>query len=86
MQPHEKVSRPVSKKQMILNNFIGGIFWGVGTAFGAILFIAVLGFIVSKSDFIPVIGGFIGDIAKQAKQDDNNSLPFVTPTPTPEKD
>jgi len=65
---------------------MGGVFWGVGTAFGAILFIAVLGFIVSKSDFIPVIGGFIADIARDAQQSRDENLPFVTPTPTPETD
>lgn len=83
MQPHEKVSRPVTKKQMIFNNFLGGVFWGVGTAFGAILFIAVLGFIVSKSDFIPFIGNFIADIAQSTKQGESEApLPFVSATPT----
>ncbi len=85
MQPHEKVTRPVSKKQMILNNFIGGLFWGLGTAFGAILFIAVLGFIVSKSDFIPIIGSFIAEIDQNTKQKDVELLPFVSPTPTPKR-
>lgn len=84
MQPHERVSHSVSKKRMIVNNFIGGLFWGLGTAFGAILFIAILGFIVSKSDFIPFIGNFIADIAQSANQKASQSqLPFVTYTPTP---
>lgn len=87
MQPHEKVSRPVSKRQMILNNFLGGIFWGIGSALGAILLLALLGFIVSKLDFVPIIGDFMAEVTRNMEKADSETyLPFTEPSPTPKSD
>lgn len=60
MQPFEKVER--SKKQIILNNFLGGIAWGVGATLGLAIFFAILGLVLSKFDWIPFIGQFITKI------------------------
>lgn len=83
MQAYEKASHPLSRKKIILNNFIGGIFWGLGSALGAILLIALLGFIVSKSDVFPVLGDFVKEVTRSMKgSGSQNQLPFTTPTPS----
>lgn len=80
MQPHEKVSAPVSKKQMMWNNFLGGLFWGIGTALGAILLLTVLGFLVSRLDFVPILGDFIAEITHTVKEKESQTqLPFTQP-------
>lgn len=47
---------------MILNNFLGGIAWGMGAAVGGALLLTVIGFAVSKLDYVPVVGGFVSNI------------------------
>lgn len=60
MQKFEEVKR--SKKDIIINNFLGGIAWGLGATIGVSLILVILGFIASKANFIPVIGVFISNI------------------------
>lgn len=54
MQPYENVER--SKKQIIINNFIGGVSWGLGVTVGLGILLAILGFFLSKIDLVPFIG------------------------------
>lgn len=70
MEPHEKVYR--SKKEIILHNFLGGIAWGLGVTIGLSVVLAILGFIFSKVDFIPVIGGFITQIVNYVATSGNH--------------
>lgn len=53
MQPFEKVER--SKKQIMLNNFLGGIAWGLGVTIGLGILLALIGYVISQIDFAPVI-------------------------------
>lgn len=62
-QPHEQVYR--SKKDILVNNFIGGIAWSLGTLVGASLVIALIGYILSRVDFIPIIGAWITQIIQE---------------------
>ncbi len=64
MQPFEKVER--SKGQIILNNFLGGIAWGLGATIGLAVFLAVVGFVVSKIDWVPIVGNLFSQIFEQA--------------------
>lgn len=59
-EPTERIYR--SKKSMMWNNFLGGIAWGLGVTIGLSIILAVLSFIGSKVDFIPVIGEFVARI------------------------
>lgn len=56
MEGHEKVNR--SKKEIFVNNFIGGVAWALGATLG----IAIIGFLISKIDLVPLIGDFITDV------------------------
>lgn len=60
MQPYEKI--PGKVKQTIVNNFIGGIAWGVGVSVGLSLIIPIFGIIFSKINLIPVVGDFVSQI------------------------
>lgn len=51
-----------SKKQIFIENFIGGTGWGLGTAVGAVIVVALLGFLAAKARAIPFIGQVIYDI------------------------
>ncbi len=57
MERYERIY--MSRKQMIINNFIGGISWGAGATIGLALFFAVLGLVLNKIDWIPVVGEFL---------------------------
>lgn len=54
-----------SLRRMILNNFLGGLFWGFGTVLGATILVAIILFILSKLDTVPIIGDFISRILSQ---------------------
>lgn len=52
----------ISRKQLMYNNFLGGIAWGLGTAIGATVVVALLLFAINKLDTVPLIGDFINTI------------------------
>lgn len=64
MQPYKKVE--VSKKQIIINNFLGGISWGLGVTIGLGILLAILGFVLSKVNLVPFIGQSVSTGIKSA--------------------
>jgi hypothetical protein len=60
-QPYEKASK-LSRKEIVLNNFIGGIFWALGATIGLALIFTILAFIAKNINFVPVIGSFVSQI------------------------
>lgn len=57
MENYENVKR--GKKEMIVNNLIGGVAWGLGATIGASITLAVWGFILNKINLVPFIGNFV---------------------------
>ncbi|MDP3994207.1 MAG: DUF5665 domain-containing protein [bacterium] len=55
-----------SKKQIMLNNFLGGIAWSFGTLIGAGIIVFAAGFFFSRINLIPIIGFWIQEIIKSA--------------------
>lgn len=51
---------------MMLENFLGGISWSLGVWIGTTFIIAILVFLLSKIDFVPVIGDFVGKVMSHA--------------------
>jgi len=51
-----------NRKQIFTNNFIGGIAWGLGATFGVSLIVAILGFIATQANLVPVVGSFVSEI------------------------
>lgn len=72
MQPYEKVEK--SKKQIIINNFLGGIAWGVGATIGLAIFLVIIGFAISKINLVPVIGNIISAGIEQAIKNSPNFI------------
>lgn len=63
-QPFEKVYR--SRGKMILDNFLGGIAWSLGTLVGAAVIVGIIGFLLSRVNLIPLIGSWLTQIIQEA--------------------
>ncbi len=61
LQPFEKPSK-LSKGEIIANNLLGGIFWGVGSVIGIALFLSVISLLSQYVNVVPFVGNFIADI------------------------
>lgn len=60
MEPHENVKQ--SRKNLIINNFIGGLAWALGATVGLAIIVALLGLILKNINLVPFVGNFIADI------------------------
>lgn len=52
----------LNRREMIINNFLGGLSWAIGASIGFSLLIAILGFIAAKAGLIPIVGTFVSQI------------------------
>jgi hypothetical protein len=62
MENYEKVK--TSKRQILVNNFIGGVAWALGATIGLALIVGILTLILKNVNVIPVVGTFIADTIK----------------------
>lgn len=53
-----------NRKEIFSNNFLGGIAWGLGATIGLAVFFAVLAFIGTHVNFVPIFGDFISNVIK----------------------
>lgn len=60
MEPHENVKQ--SRKNLIINNFFGGLAWALGATIGLAIIIALLGLILKNINLVPFVGNFVADI------------------------
>lgn len=59
----EKYTKVFMKKSdIMINNFIGGISWGVGSVIGATIVISLIFYILYQSTDLPIIGDLIQSI------------------------
>ncbi len=61
-----------SRKQIITNNFLGGVAWGIGVTIGLALFFGILAFISTHIDFVPIVGEFISNVIDYILRSGNN--------------
>ncbi len=61
-----------SRKQIITNNFLGGVAWGIGVTIGLSLFFGILAFISTHINFVPIVGDFISNIIDYILTNGNN--------------
>ncbi len=59
-QPYEKVK--MSRKEIIVNNFLGGISWTLGATIGIAVIITILTFISKNISLVPFVGNFIAEV------------------------
>lgn len=61
LQPYENASK-LSKKEIILNNFFGGIAWALGATVGLSLIFTLLGILAKNVNLVPIIGSFVSQV------------------------
>lgn len=66
MDKYKKVLK--SWRQILINNFIGGLAWAIGATIGFSLFITLITLILKRINLIPYIGNFTAEIAKYVLQ------------------
>jgi len=70
MERNDQVSR--SRKQIFINNVIGGMAWAIGATIGLALIAIILTLILKNISLIPVIGNFVADVIKFVVQKNPN--------------
>jgi len=56
-----------SGRRRFLLGLIGGLGWGIGITLGTSLLLILIGFIVSKIDFVPILGNFLAQVIESAQ-------------------
>lgn len=72
MEKQEHIHK--SKKEIFLNNFLGGVAWGLGATVGVSIFFAIMAFLVNKVNLIPFVGNFVTEVIKYILQNNPNLL------------
>lgn len=68
MPAHTKYEKVYRKKRDILfNNFLGGMSWAVGATIGLALVIILLGFVSKNVKVVPIAGSFLSDLVNELK-------------------
>lgn len=62
-----------SRKQLLIDNFLSGIMWGLGTVIGASLVVTVIGIIIARSQQLPLIGSYINSVVSQLSESASQS-------------
>jgi len=60
-QPYERAGN-LTKKQIIINNLLGGLCWGIGLTVGLSLFFFLLTIIAKEVNLVPVVGSFVSQV------------------------
>ena len=66
MEKYEGVKRHL--KDIVFNNFVGGIAWGLGATVGVSIVIAILSLILRNINLVPFIGNFVSQITNYVLQ------------------
>lgn len=54
-----------ARKRFLLG-LVGGLGWGIGITLGTSAIILIIGYFVSRIDFIPILSQFLADVIKSA--------------------
>ena len=66
MEKYEGARRHL--KDIVFNNFLGGIAWGLGATIGLSIVIAILSLILKNINLVPFIGNFVSQITNYVLQ------------------
>lgn len=58
----ETVNTNMKKRSIIVNNFLGGLAWGLGSVIGATVIVAILIGLLRSVNFIPGLGNLTSQI------------------------
>ncbi len=62
MSEHKHLFVHKSKLEIFINNFLGGMAWGLGASVGVSLLFTILGIIAAKVGVVPVVGSFVSSV------------------------
>jgi len=60
-QPYEKATK-LSMKEILINNFLGGIAWALGATIGLSFIFTLLGILAKNVNLVPIVGTFVSNI------------------------
>lgn len=60
MEHYQQVNK--KRRNIFIDNFIGGIAWALGATFGLAIIIAVLSLILKNTNLIPFVGNFVAGV------------------------
>ena len=55
-----------SRTKILLDNFLGGLAWSIGTFVGFAIITVIIGYFLTRIDLIPLIGKWIAQILQDA--------------------
>ena len=58
----------ISKRKIIMVNFLGGLAWGFGTIIGASVVVAVILNLSKPFEFVPFVSDFVYQIQKASEE------------------
>lgn len=61
LQPYENASK-LSKKEIMINNFFGGIAWSLGATVGLSFIFTLLGILAKNVNLVPYVGSFVSQV------------------------
>ena len=56
-----------SYKQRFIQGLLGGLGWGIGITLGTSALLIIIGYFISRMDFVPILGNFLADVIKAAQ-------------------
>ncbi len=59
-EPHEKIYK--GRRDIFINNIIGGFGWAIGATIGLAIIITVITLIMKNINLVPVVGTFVGNV------------------------
>lgn len=59
-EKHHDIHR--NRWEIFINNFTGGIAWGLGASVGVSILFAILGIIAAKANLVPFVGTFVSQV------------------------
>jgi len=57
-----------NKKQIFINNLIGGLAWAIGATVGLAIILAIASFIFKNVNLVPFVGEFISSVIEDVLQ------------------
>jgi hypothetical protein len=54
-----------SRKQIFLDNLVGGVAWGVGSIIGASIIVGLFGIIITQTRNVPLVGDIINVVIQE---------------------
>lgn len=65
-QPYNTINN--SRKNILINNFLGGLAWSLGTTIGLTVVVALLGMLLKNIAVVPIVGQFVIQITDFVSQ------------------